>query len=283
MEDPNGGAKSDHPHGFPDDIFRASGEGTQPEDPWIHHKGSDSADSETHSASHLGNPFGNSDHKNQLSFSSRSSSSSSADPFQDDDDQDHHKSTDLTAELDARVADPASSSEAAHEAVFFNASHTPPIQVMDHPGTYDPSRIPASVFTPRSSSPMDWSAASNESLFSLHVGNTSFNRDQFFMMGMDLHKSGELPKPDEMYKSGELFSLSPSPLVTFGGSADHDTKTPKVAKKSKSTDEDAKSETLRKEDQPPSQPASTRLSTISSHSDGSGVSGASGRSFAFPV
>lgn len=54
--------------------------------------------------------------------------------------------------------------------------------------SYDQSRIPASIFG-KPSTPMDWSAASNDSLFSLQLGNNSFSREQVLMM-----KSGELPR-----------------------------------------------------------------------------------------
>ncbi|MBA0582343.1 hypothetical protein Gorai_024494 [Gossypium raimondii] len=51
-----------------------------------------------------------------------------------------------------------------------------------------PSRIPSHIFNPTSeTSPGDWSVASNDSLFSIHMGNTSFN-DRLSLMS----KSGEL-------------------------------------------------------------------------------------------
>lgn len=59
---------------------------------------------------------------------------------------------------------------------------------------YDPNRIPSSIFASKPASPLEWSVASNESLFSIPVGNGSFSRDQFFMF----YKSGELYKYDEM-------------------------------------------------------------------------------------
>ncbi|VFQ68526.1 unnamed protein product [Cuscuta campestris] len=44
---------------------------------------------------------------------------------------------------------------------------------------YDPNRIPSSVFSSKPSMREDWSAASNESLFSVHMGNNgSFCRDE---------------------------------------------------------------------------------------------------------
>lgn len=67
----------------------------------------------------------------------------------------------------------------------------PQPQVMGRPPEYpgfDPNRIPASVFaTNKPASGMEWSVASNESLFSIQMGNMSFTRDQFNWM-----KSGEL-------------------------------------------------------------------------------------------
>ncbi|XWS44401.1 hypothetical protein CRYUN_Cryun15aG0042000 [Craigia yunnanensis] len=69
-------------------------------------------------------------------------------------------------------------------------NHMPAGQV---PGGYLPNRIPSSVFSGKPATPMDWSTASNESLFSIHVGNGSFSKDQLFM----LYKSGELTELDE--------------------------------------------------------------------------------------
>jgi hypothetical protein len=51
---------------------------------------------------------------------------------------------------------------------------------------------------------MDWSVASNESLFSIHVGNNSFSRDHVLLLG-DLGLSGEIKQ------SGELIMFSPPP------------------------------------------------------------------------
>ncbi|XP_004233664.1 uncharacterized protein [Solanum lycopersicum] len=69
---------------------------------------------------------------------------------------------------------------------------------MGHPPGYDPNRIPSSIFSSKpNSSGMEWSTASNESLFSIHMGNNSFSRDQFNMM----YRSGELLKPEEWSNS----------------------------------------------------------------------------------
>lgn len=295
---PDQSGKRDHQHGFPDDIFRASGE---PEDSRIERSSTDSSDNEIHSATHPPYHFENGDQPLLFkdSVSSRSSSGSSADFFQFEQPkhrqelllQDHSETaTERDVKADIASSEPSKGAQVANEDPFFNPRKIPPIQVMDRSDSaFDPSRIPSSVFTPNSSnSPMDWSAASNESLFSLHVGNNSFSKDQFFMMGADfkksgelfksddLHKSGELSKSGDILKSGELFSLSPSspiPMVEMTDSG-----TPKVAN---SSPKDTNGEIPLKEDQAHSLPVST--STISSHSDGSGVSGASARSFAFPM
>ncbi|CAN0857797.1 hypothetical protein LINGRAHAP2_LOCUS6927 [Linum grandiflorum] len=57
-------------------------------------------------------------------------------------------------------------------------------------GGYDPNRIPSGVFTSKSGKGIDWSTTSNESLFSIYMGNNnSFSKEQIAMM----NKSGELP------------------------------------------------------------------------------------------
>ncbi|CAL0315236.1 unnamed protein product [Lupinus luteus] len=82
---------------------------------------------------------------------------------------------------------------------------SPPIQVMDRSGEYDPARIPSAVFD-ISTNPLEWSLASNESLFSLHVGDNSFSREHVF---------GEVCMSPELTKSGEtnLFSRTPSVII----------------------------------------------------------------------
>ncbi|KAK1565391.1 hypothetical protein Q3G72_025495 [Acer saccharum] len=73
-----------------------------------------------------------------------------------------------------------------------STTQSPPMQVMER--TYDfadvdPNRIPAHVFDrSKSSAPVEWSTCSNESLFSIHMGNMSFTRDHVNLIG----KSGEL-------------------------------------------------------------------------------------------
>ncbi|KAJ4838387.1 hypothetical protein Tsubulata_020537 [Turnera subulata] len=92
----------------------------------------------------------------------------------------------------------------AHESLRRSESSptmSPPVQVMDRSSGYDPMRIPLSVFEP-SSTTLDWSCASNDSLFSIHVGNNSFSRDQQNLFN-------EL-KSEELAKLEESHILSPT-------------------------------------------------------------------------
>ncbi|QCD92696.1 uncharacterized protein LOC114182629 [Vigna unguiculata] len=70
-----------------------------------------------------------------------------------------------------------------------SVSQSPPLQLMNSPG-YDPNRIPSSIFN-KPASPLEWSVASNESLFSIHIGNNSFSKDHAFALS---NRSGELPR-----------------------------------------------------------------------------------------
>lgn len=85
----------------------------------------------------------------------------------------------------------------------------PPIQVMErseHSANSSAQRIPLNIFT-RNKSNTQWSTASNESLFSIQMGNMSFSNDMFWLN----NKSGEFDhKPSDM-------ALLPSqqPLTKF--------------------------------------------------------------------
>lgn len=70
----------------------------------------------------------------------------------------------------------------------WNMSNSSPLkspltQTMSRPNGYDPNRIPSSIFSTRPTTPMEWSVASNESLFSIHMGNSSFSKDHILMLG----------------------------------------------------------------------------------------------------
>ncbi|KAL7132695.1 hypothetical protein ABFS83_12G091500 [Erythranthe nasuta] len=96
-------------------------------------------------------------------------------------------------------------SDVTYESLVPHMSPTlsPMVQVMERPGDYDPNRIPSSIFS-RPSTPTEWSVASNDSLFSIHIGNNSFSRDHVSRIGVDLYRSGELQKSGELSKSEEL-------------------------------------------------------------------------------
>ncbi|MED6146834.1 hypothetical protein PIB30_038310 [Stylosanthes scabra] len=78
------------------------------------------------------------------------------------------------------VTPPSFQAYSAQKRNDFPATSRPPVQVMDRSSGYDASRIPSSIFE-KPANPLDWSCASNESLFSLNVGNVSFNRDHVFL------------------------------------------------------------------------------------------------------
>ncbi|KAJ6765112.1 SMOOTHELIN-LIKE PROTEIN 1 [Salix koriyanagi] len=78
-----------------------------------------------------------------------------------------------------------------------SAAQFPPTQVMERTADSNPSaacRIPSSVFArTKSNTPMEWSVASNESVFSIYMGTMSFTRDHQNWLG----KSGELGFPGD--------------------------------------------------------------------------------------
>lgn len=85
-----------------------------------------------------------------------------------------------------------------HNLNNINVEQSPPTQVMERSTnnttttstpTTPPYRIPSHVFArTTSTAPVEWSTMSNESLFSIHMGNNSFT-------GGDYFKSGELTFP----------------------------------------------------------------------------------------
>lgn len=79
-----------------------------------------------------------------------------------------------------------------------NASpiQSPPIQVMTQSDDYDSSRIPSSIFSPKPSDDSDWSVASNESLFSIQMGNSSFSMDSDYFIS----QSGKLHWLDDGFE-----------------------------------------------------------------------------------
>ncbi|CAN4088365.1 unnamed protein product [Withania somnifera] len=94
-----------------------------------------------------------------------------------------------------------------------NSSTTgsPPMQVMEH-STNKSYRIPSRVFArDESANPAEWSGASQESLFSIHMGTMSFTKDASFWQSAEL---GELGTPRGFPTSSAMcdFSCSQSSL-----------------------------------------------------------------------
>ncbi|CAI9109844.1 OLC1v1009755C1 [Oldenlandia corymbosa var. corymbosa] len=166
----------------------------------------------------------------------------------------------------------------------------PPIQAMGR--GYDPNRIPSSIFSTKPGTPLDWSVASNESLFSIHMGNNSFSRDSAILQGLEFGGKPEdwsnvsepklsesnsytpnLPPVEETPRRSD--SSRPSNVYVRPGLEEELGETPKVARGG--TGEDHSQE-------------KPRLSTSSAFSDGKGIgprksneSTQSSDSFAFPV
>ncbi|KAM6571995.1 hypothetical protein CsatA_016075 [Cannabis sativa] len=204
----------------------------------------------------------------------------------------------LILELMTPQANSSSDDVMIHESNVHGMS-SPKIQTMERfGGGYDPKRIPSSVFEiSKTTTPMEWSAASNESLFSIHVGNSSFSRDNLFAYNDSVAKSGELTKSgDELVmfspctvsvptvelnrKSFEVENeFAGSAVVQNDGGGGMKEKTTKDTIKPPpptTTADDTPSTT----NKAPTAPLSSNSSSHSHQSDGSA---ASVRSFAFPV
>ncbi|KAL6325397.1 hypothetical protein AAG906_023242 [Vitis piasezkii] len=133
-----------------------------------------------------------------------------------------------------------------------STTQSPPIQTMGRSGGYDPNRIPSSVFASKPTTPLEWSVASSESLFSIHVGNASFSTE-FAQLG----KSGELTKSQEL--------IFPSGLPPVTEAADMDRSSQDMEKGSGVRE--TSSQTTKEEKMPPAE--GFRNSASSHHSDGS--------------
>ncbi|KAK6920999.1 hypothetical protein RJ641_014677 [Dillenia turbinata] len=152
-------------------------------------------------------------------------------------------------------------------------TQTPSVQVMEHPPGYDENRIPSSVFArTNTSAPVEWSSASNESLFSIHPGNMSFTRDYLIL----LQKSEELG-------TGEF--MIPSPLISLPGGNSNTCANPGSTLDTSSAASETMKEVLKENTKnqgdykfSPEEPQHSP--SMSPHSDGSP---ASCKSFAFPV
>ncbi|TKY73298.1 dentin sialophosphoprotein [Spatholobus suberectus] len=126
---------------------------------------------------------------------------------------------------------------------------TPPLQVMERPEdptTSSKYSFPSHVFDrhkSKSKSNTQWSTASNESLFSIQMGNMSFSSDMAWM-----GKSGDMDKPGDMNSSGAFPSsqppLPPQPQPPATKFSDISQSTAKQHESSRVTEEKA-AETMR--------------------------------------
>ncbi|KAL2243018.1 UNVERIFIED_CONTAM: hypothetical protein Sindi_0419800 [Sesamum indicum] len=141
----------------------------------------------------------------KLSPSSSNKNSSSPDstlhdPFHrdNDNDDDDDKPTSSTTSSPAHKCEPSDHETSCVAPSTSNGTTTeaPPSQEMERPAA--PYRIPSSVFARKdSSTPMEWSVASNDSLFSIHTGNMSFTNDQYCLRSGEL--GGEVSTSDQMF------------------------------------------------------------------------------------
>ncbi|KAL6995071.1 hypothetical protein U1Q18_005205 [Sarracenia purpurea var. burkii] len=207
--------------------------------------------------------------KKLRSSSSKSSSSSPDSPFDNpfkDNDNEHkaYKSKDeqLTHELPVSTLPPQVAGD-IHQLNFLGTAKTesPPFQVMERSGDPTP-RIPSCVFArTKSTAPVDWSVASNESLFSIHTGNMSFNYDAMFW------QSGELGVPGEPSASSQIKStIDVGKPSNEGNAVKAAVETMKEVKRKSAKDK-----------------SDEKFSLTPSISVRSDVSGTSGQSFAFPM
>ncbi|KAL0302320.1 UNVERIFIED_CONTAM: hypothetical protein Sangu_3107800 [Sesamum angustifolium] len=103
-------------------------------------------------------------------------------------------------------------SDITHESISGSQESTsvtlsPPVQVMERGGGFDPNRIPASVFSGPLSTPTDWSVASNDSLFSIRIGNTSFARDYTPGSAQTSANQGNYPNQEKPPSLGNYVNL----------------------------------------------------------------------------
>ncbi|XP_022736462.1 uncharacterized protein LOC111289572 [Durio zibethinus] len=168
-----------------------------------------------------------------------------------------------------------------------DGSATPisPTQATEQPAGGLPSgasdRIPAHIFSRTSTAgPTEWSVASNESLFSIHMGNTSFSADQLRC----ITKSGELGYTIDYTLSGPLADIPSNCQTPTKNSTEITNKSGNLNEGRYGVTEAAAAETMRevlmeKESQQKENIAkeSPHYRSISQHSD------ASVKSFAFPI
>ncbi|MCD7463369.1 hypothetical protein HAX54_050429 [Datura stramonium] len=115
--------------------------------------------------------------------------------------------------LNISISSTSQVSDTTDESLLSTVSITkyPSIQIMERQGTYDPNRVPSSIFRSNSSTPNEWSAASDESLFSINVSLSMDHEDP--RKSEELPRWVELDRYEEISKSGELINFRQSAAV----------------------------------------------------------------------
>ncbi|XP_058195255.1 uncharacterized protein LOC131311715 isoform X3 [Rhododendron vialii] len=235
------------------------------------HKATPPSGLRMHHSSHANGVDLSTSGENLRSSSSKSSSSSPDSPF-DDAFQDDYFEIGDSGYGEKSISGSSIPKDEQSDHGQKKSTESPPIQAMDHIGDPSPShRIPSSVFArTKSTTPVEWSVASNESLFSIQMGNMSFSNDPMFW------RSGELGLPGESTTSAQMFNFTPNQppingLTGMGKSSEGNVAEAAVETMQEVIRENAEAKRNKKLFLDP---------CVSGRSD---ISGASTQSFAFPI
>ncbi|OIV90214.1 hypothetical protein TanjilG_01410 [Lupinus angustifolius] len=180
--------------------------------------------------------------------SSSISSDSSLDSNDDDsENDDHHNIDNFDSKNDMNGYNNSNAWSYNGESI----THSPPPMQMMCSSGYDPNRIPSSIFS--SPNHMEWSVQSNESLFSIHLGNASFSRDHVFSVN---NKSGEFPW------TNDLISMPNPMMLPSVQEVDHDNKQVKRHSISSDTSEETANLIMENEHKKVESPVHAKIPTV---------------------
>lgn len=174
----------------------------------------------------------------------------------------------------------------SHHGHVATMMQSPPMQAMDRSSAggegYDPLRIPSAVFESNKTSPVDWSIASNDSLFSLQLA-PSFSRDR------------HTAEVDSQVSSSSPVSVVDNETRVSAADADNQPSVPIEERREEITEIEKSEEAAGVADETTSKDATKpgdveypnekkkKKSAGSVNSESSDESGESDNSFAFPV
>ncbi|KAL8137607.1 hypothetical protein V2J09_003608 [Rumex salicifolius] len=121
--------------------------------------------------------------------------------FKDDEDFEEHKDATLDCGSETHSLD---STDDAH---ILSILDVPSIQIMERNEQYNADRIPESIFaSTEAMASKEWSATSNESLFSIHPSTFSYGGDQPLFLATEMYNEKELQAfiAPEMHNEKEL-------------------------------------------------------------------------------